>query len=300
MKKLIFAILCIALVLSGCCIKHEWSGATCTEPSVCLKCGATGEGGLGHDWQADAGVLICSRCGAIDDSEERAALGLPERPAETPVQPEVVSTPEPAFTAQPETEKTPAAEKERAGFEKYGIVTNMAFSEVYPFTTATRDDPSLLTTGNIAVTAFGILPEDSTHAHRDGYQWRYVIMQATFYDSNAKKNGVKVMALCEDYYDIILCGSSQRLDQEGYTAFTVISNGQEAECRYKRTGKWSEWYNGSGGRREIIYSSLWEIQIPDGYDGVVVGLYSSAVDWQEGAYINEVYSSDDFKLFRIS
>lgn len=289
MKKItVFIILIFAsLLLSACCIVHDWTEATCTEGSYCTRCGTVRNDAIGHDWQADAGILTCSRCGEVDDSEERAALG---KPAEVPSVTE--NSEAPAVT-----ENNPESEAE---FEKYAIVPNMAYKEVYPFTTGTRDMSALSTTGEISVTDFGVLPTDSAHPKRDGYEWRYVIIQATFYDDNAHKNGVKVMALCEDYYALALRGTTQRLDSDGYTAYTVISDGEEKECRYKRTGKWSDWYTSDSGRREILYSCLWEIEIPTGYDGTVVGLYSSRIDWPKGAYINEVYSPDSFRLFRIS
>ena len=293
MKKLfIFLSLTVAaLIISGCCIVHDWTEPSCTEASYCAKCGKIRGEALGHDWQADAGILICSRCGAVDDSEERAYLGITD---ETDATEQVTSTKTDTETAQNTNANA------EADFEKYGITTDMAYNELQTFATRTRDMPALSTEGELAVTDFGVLPTDSAHPARDGYSWRYVIMQATFYDDNARKNGVKVMALCEDYYNIALRGATQRLDADGYNAYTVLVNGEEMECRYKRTGTWSDWYTDDTGRREILYSCLWEIEIPGGYDGTVVGLYSSAVDWPEGEYLNEVYSPEAFKLFRIS
>ena len=318
MKKIsvFIMLLSVLLCLSGCCIAHRWTEASCTEPSKCLNCGETRGEPLGHDWQSDAGILICPRCGAVDDSEERAALGKSETDLPANANIEVTAAGEnavmtvevpPAEAAEvpaiPEIEapaEAVSASEHAADFEKYGIVPNMAYKELYSFTTQTREMSALSTVGELAVTDFGILPADSAHPKRDGYEWRYVVLQATFFDENAHKNGVKVMALCEDYYDLALRGTTQRLDADGYTAYTVISGGEEKECRYKRTGNWSDWYTGESGRREILYSSLWEIEIPSGYDGTVVGLYSSAVDWPKGTYINEVYSPDSFRLFRIS
>lgn len=40
--------------------KHSFSNATCTEPSVCTKCGITNSVALGHDFQNQK---TCSRCG---------------------------------------------------------------------------------------------------------------------------------------------------------------------------------------------------------------------------------------------
>ena len=285
MKKQVsgFLILLILPVLCGFCV-HDWSEATCTEPSVCSRCGEVRGEALGHVWESDAGILICSRCGEIDDSEERAAIaaiGRTTTPAKT--------VPDIPIEAEPNSD---------ADFVRCGIAADMTVSAVMPFSTGTRDMSGLTTTGTLAVTDTGLLPEDAAHPHRDGCEWRYVIMQANFGDFNAKNNGVRVMALCEDYYNIRLCGTSQRTDDDGFTVYTIVYNNAEAECRYKRTGHWSEWYSDEAGQRTVLYSCMWEIQIPIGYDGTVVGLYSSQLNWPEGEYIDEVYTPDAFRLFR--
>lgn len=288
--KVLFILLVIPL-LCGFCI-HDWTEASCTEPSVCLRCGEVRGEALGHVWESDAGILICTRCGAFDDSEEKAAIaaiGRTTTPAYT-----VPDVPIEAPEVVPEAPNTPESD-----FERYGISADMAVNEVYPFSTGTRDMSGLATVGTLAVTETGILPEDAVHPHRDGYEWHYVIMQANFGDFNAKNNGVRVLALCEDYYNIRLCGTSQRTDDEGYTAYTIVHNNAEAECRYKRTAQWSDWYTDEAGQRTVLYSCMWEVQIPMGYDGTVVGLYSSRLDWPEGEYIDEVYSQDAFCLYRL-
>lgn len=268
MKKIIiFCLIICALLLSGAAAEE------------CER--------LGHDWVSDAGVLICSRCGAVDDSEERAAIELAEAMTE-------------AQSNAKLQEYSPDNAADEPDFERFGIVPDMKYKEIYPFTTNTRDMSALSTTGDVSVTEYGILPEDKEHCKREGYHWCYVLMQSIFADENARKNGVKVMALCEDYYNTRLRGTSQRLDADGFNAYTVIFNGEEMECRYKRTGVWSDWSTDENGRRHIMYSCMWELEIPEGYDGTVVGLYSSGVDWVDGAYIEEVYSPENFRLFRVS
>ena len=68
MKKriaLILLALAFSLVLSGCCLKHNWAPATCTEPETCEKCGKTRGEALGHDWQEACCTEpeTCVRCG---------------------------------------------------------------------------------------------------------------------------------------------------------------------------------------------------------------------------------------------
>ena len=54
---------CLLLVLSACC-SHKWTGATCTAPKSCTKCGYTEGEALGHKW-IDAtctNPVVCSVC----------------------------------------------------------------------------------------------------------------------------------------------------------------------------------------------------------------------------------------------
>lgn len=62
---------CIAM--TGCCFKHEFAEATCTEPKTCVKCGKTEGEALGHEWIGATCTKpkTCSVCGAT----EGAALG---------------------------------------------------------------------------------------------------------------------------------------------------------------------------------------------------------------------------------
>ncbi len=57
-------ILCVAL-LAGCCLRHEWADATCSEPQTCVKCGKTEGEPLGHIWENATceEPETCSRCG---------------------------------------------------------------------------------------------------------------------------------------------------------------------------------------------------------------------------------------------
>lgn len=68
MKKitlLLSIILILGMTLTGCCIKHDWKPATCTEPETCSKCGETRGEMLGHDFTAATctSPAICKRCG---------------------------------------------------------------------------------------------------------------------------------------------------------------------------------------------------------------------------------------------
>ena len=61
---LLTVLLCVGL-FSGCCLKHEWADATCTDPRMCEKCGDWEGDPLGHDWRGATCNFpaTCNRCG---------------------------------------------------------------------------------------------------------------------------------------------------------------------------------------------------------------------------------------------
>lgn len=54
------------IIFSGCCFKHDWQPATCTQPETCSKCEKTRGEALGHTWVAATCTepKTCSVCGA--------------------------------------------------------------------------------------------------------------------------------------------------------------------------------------------------------------------------------------------
>ena len=51
--------------------EHSWFPISCTEPDICLKCGARAESAPGHDWvEGKDGGQVCSRCGIAKPDEE--------------------------------------------------------------------------------------------------------------------------------------------------------------------------------------------------------------------------------------
>ena len=64
-KAILLSAFALSLLLSGCCLQHEWVPATCTQPQTCAKCGETQGNALGHSW-ADATCTqpqTCTVCG---------------------------------------------------------------------------------------------------------------------------------------------------------------------------------------------------------------------------------------------
>lgn len=76
MKKrcllLLAALLAVGL-FTGCCMRHEWMRADCTDPKTCIRCDKTEGGPLGHTWQEATCTRsqVCGSCGV----EQGSALG---------------------------------------------------------------------------------------------------------------------------------------------------------------------------------------------------------------------------------
>ena len=87
MRKMIAFIILIALsgMLSGCCLSHEWTDATCTEAKHCVKCGEKEGYPLGHDYEAATCTKpkTCSVCGAttgepLEHTWVERTIGVPK------------------------------------------------------------------------------------------------------------------------------------------------------------------------------------------------------------------------------
>lgn len=68
MKKKLIIICCTlfaAMLMTGCCLKHDWEDATCKEPQTCSKCGKTQGDKLDHEWIAATceAPKTCELCG---------------------------------------------------------------------------------------------------------------------------------------------------------------------------------------------------------------------------------------------
>lgn len=72
MKKKIIWVICImsimSILLTGCCLSHDWQEANCTIPKTCVKCGEIKGEALGHDWQEATctEARTCSVCGETE------------------------------------------------------------------------------------------------------------------------------------------------------------------------------------------------------------------------------------------
>lgn len=72
MKRTSIAMIALSLLLlvllTGCCLSHEWEEATCTAPQTCAKCGKTEGEPLPHTWE-DATCTAPKTCSVCGETE---------------------------------------------------------------------------------------------------------------------------------------------------------------------------------------------------------------------------------------
>ena len=69
--------------------------------------------------------------------------------------------------------------------------------------------------------------------------------------------------------------------------------------RFYNASTWSDWYVNEDGNHECQYTVVEEFLVPVGYDGCVVSITNSRVEWPDGAYITDL-DPNDFLLFRLN
>lgn len=269
----------VCALLAGCGHEHTWTEATCIEPKTCSECGETEGEALGHTW-AEATCTepkTCRNCGET----EGEALGhtWTEANYQTAQTCSVCGT----------TEGEPLA----ASFETHGITINAEEGVTYDYLTVCYENTSKTTTGHATFSDYRIVEEDADLGleKKDGYEWRIVHISVLFDDTNAWNYGMSVGNCQENYYDIEGWDGSSRYDEAaGRSYYMVNYNGTEYECGLIMKNGWTDWIN-----QTATYNCDYYVQVPVGYDGVVVGLYNKQHTWEDGMYIYDI--ADENTLF---
>lgn len=301
------AVIAAAVVLLLCtCIfgNHVYTAATCTEPARCVRCGAERGEPLGHTGSKATCEQpgVCTRCGkrlseplghvripaTCDEAEQCARCGMRRGeplghiwdPA-TCTEPETCSRckksrgeplghsmTEPTFQTRSrctrcgytEGEPLPAALEGRALHE-------LRVGEPAAYTTAGYADPDAEVTGTVGIVDYRVIAGDGTFPAREGYEWHIATVQLVFSGDDARQHGAQSAWTYGDWY---LCEDRMTAaDGEGFRAFAADWYGTLVTCRQK-TAPASEagWYD-----RELRF--CWEegVQVPEGYDGVLLIFY---------------------------
>ena len=193
-----------------------------------------------------------------------------------------------------------ASEMEQAGFTDF-----MEEGEPYSFANRCADNQDLDSVGEATVVSYEIFESADGYEPLAGYEWRTVTIEIRFFDNNAWKYGVEAArGRSEDYYNTKLLDDTAELVEENDSyeqyRYTIIHNGQmmDAYC-YENAGTWSDWYVNEDGNNECKYTVVEEFLVPVGYDGCVVSLANSRVEWPDEAHITDL-DPDEFLLFRLN
>lgn len=183
--------------------------------------------------------------------------------------------------------------------ERYGITEFMEEGVVYSYSTSTEHREEKRTTGELQILSYEVFTSASGYPVKEGYKWHVVQIQADFFDSNARSWGASVGCCHENYYNIDLFDSTYTHDKEsGLSSRMVNYHGEDVPVYYKETGTWSGW-KVVDGRKQNSYSLTRAWLIPEGYDGAVIGFYNEySVEWGK-QHIYEIYTPEDFLLFRL-
>lgn len=193
-----------------------------------------------------------------------------------------------------------ASEMEQAGFTYF-----MEEGEPYIFANRCADNQDLDSVGEATVVSYDIFESADGYEPMGGYEWRTVTIEIRFFDDNAWKYGVEgARGSFEDYYNTKLLDDTAELIEETDTydqyRYTVIRDGQQMDAYYfSNVGTWSDWYVNEDGNHECKFTIVKEFLVPAGYDGCVVSIANSRVEWPDGAYITDL-NPEYFLLFRLN
>lgn len=188
-------------------------------------------------------------------------------------------------------------------FEKHNVKVNLKLGETANYKTATKLDIEMETVGNVTITERNVykfadeLP-DPTLQPLEGYEWVEVKATSMFTDDNARELGVDRASCVTNYYDLTYYELHIEPLDDGFTKFSVKPEGAEKsfdECLYTKDIENLGWNDD----RQSICNYTWYFRVPEGYDGMVIVFFNSAIEWPDGKYVYEVLDADSL-VYRVA
>lgn len=248
--------LLFAFGLTGCCMSHEWTDATCTVPKTCSKCGETEGEVLNHEW-TDATCSAPKTCSICAKTEGVAlAHELTEANYQQPATCNVCG----------ESEGTTL----EADFEKYNISYVSETDKENPFINSCNSEDKY-TNGKIIYSDYRIFESDDTHEAQEGYEWKCVECTIIFDDENAFKHGYAGFShISGDYYDMNTFLSGDYGENNDWI-FTVNYKGEKYDkCRERETVIENGWIERDDGTAYAQIKYSFSYCVPVGYDGITM------------------------------
>ena len=275
------AILAIAVLIRYTCAfgNHSFTAATCTEPSVCTRCGITRGEPLGHVYSAASCTepSVCLRCGERH-AEPLGHVFLPATCTEPQTCERCGQTQgEPLGHVMTEANYQSPATCTRCG-ETQGdplppALLGMSYTEMevgvpVPYTTAAYEDRAVDVTGTAEIVDYSVIVGDEVFPPRDGYDWHVATVRLVFAGDDARKNGMQSAMTYGDYY-LLDNGITHTKNEEGMRRFAADWYGMRVQC-WQKTGpnEEADWYD-----RELHFTWREGVLVPKGYDGVLLILF---------------------------
>ncbi len=304
MKKrlLVISMVTVTMMLSGCCLSHDWKEATCTQSKTCVKCEETEGEALGHTWAnaTCSAPKTCNTCGLTEgDALEHTWV---EATCSAPKTCSVCSQTEGDTLEHTFAEAnyqqastcnvcgTTEGEPLEADYAKNGMNNFLELNVTYDYVTQSNSEESYPTTGKIT---FSVCEDDVIEGEfeeLEGYEWQVVTATIVFYDNNAREYGVSTPYWLADYYNIVNFNDNNTINYNGvdYT-----------ECKVINEKLYNAW-NIPGARAVVVRHA---VRVPVGYDGIVINYFdrnsSLASNDMETWYVNDVYNENTLS-FRMS
>lgn len=273
--------------MTGCCINHEWTEATCTEARTCTRCGEIEGEALGHIWIEATCVTArtCSVCGetegkALGHTWTEATCSAPKtcsRCGETEgnVLEHELSEANYQQAATCAVCGSTVGEPLQAYFEEHELTEYLVeLDKEYDYVTMCNEDTSYTTVGKAVFSNYRTYTSDSIHPEKEGYEWKSVDISILYSDENAWEYGVSVSVYADDYYDDVRWYDEGVINYCGvdYTDWIFTTD---------NTDGFSGWEN-----HENRYFATFSVQVPIGYDGLLLTLMNDQID--DWTYIGEL------------
>lgn len=274
-RNLIFSVVLI-LVMTGCCMSHDWKEADCLHPKTCQKCGKT-EGEVSDHLWIEATCKTPQKC-SVCGNEIGEALGHVLTKADY----------EQASVCTRCGEKV--GDPLQADFEKYDLGCKAKLNEIYDLVTQCNDEPEKQTLSKVTFSNYRIFDSDEQHDAQPGYEWRAVDVTILFYDQNAEMYGWNVGEAFLDYYDIKEVSDFSNWDEDDILNFKICYQDEDyAQCKWQ-----CDRINRMCCDIEKSEITAWTVSclVPKNYDGCVYALRNCQIEWNEEQYFYDLDNSD--------
>ena len=181
-------------------------------------------------------------------------------------------------------------------FVAHNVNINLKLGETMPYKTATKLDITVETIGELTVTEQNVyksadaLPDEALKP-LEGYEWIEVKARSMFTDDNARDCGVDRASCVTNYYDVTYYEQHITPQDDGFVKFSVKPENSDKsfdECLYTKIIDNLQWNDD----RQTICDYTWYFRVPEGYDGMVIVFFNSAIDWPDGKYVYEIIDAD--------